>query len=202
MPPRHWFLLAGLLATTGIAQDTRLRIEFPGFFSGRNDPLVVVADSARTQAILDLLVARWNTESSCRAMEIQALSYNGVRLWIDDAALGKSTVEVREGCVSPGHVDPGRGLERSAVAAAFFEDDLNAPGGPKPMTDLACRIPDALRPTSVPCATTSTRAPARSNLNSMPTAVVPATPSVGADGRPSEESRRTGLSATYPVTTP
>lgn len=202
MNPRRSILLAGLLATTVVAQDTRLRIEFPGFFSGRNDPMVVVADSARTQAILDSLAVRLGRDGvTCSMPAMQALSYNGVRLRIDDAALGKKSIEVRAGCVSPGSTDHRQNLEKMAVAAAFFEDDLNAPGGPRAFAYLACGFPDSLRPVSVPCATASTRARARMSLNSMPSVVVPAAPSVGADGR-QIESQRSGLSATYPVPTP
>ena len=150
-------LILGMVGTS-LAQDTRLRIEFPGFFSGRPDPLVAVGDSARAQAILDSLAVRLERDgSACVLPELEALTYNGVRLRIDEAAMGKRSYDLRGGCLTGGRVDAARNLEKMAVAAAFFEDDRVALGGPKPFTYLACGFPDSLRPASVPCATTRAR---------------------------------------------
>jgi hypothetical protein len=144
-------------ATISDAQAPLVHVEFPGMFSGRLDPAVLISDSAQAQSILDTLAARLASSSTCDLAPLTTLGYNGVSLSVDDPVLGKKSVTVRDGCISTGVQDANRNLERLVVSTAFRYDDLNTPGTPAPLASLACRIPDSLHPGIAPCATTSVK---------------------------------------------
>ena len=172
-------------ATISDAEDSRVRIGFPGIFSGRPDPMVQVTDSAQAQRLLDTLAVRLASNSTCVLTDLTTLGYNGVRLDIDDPVLGKKTVTVREGCLSAQVQDADRNLERLAVGIAFLHDDLNSVGGPQPLTYLACTVPQWLHPDIAPCSTTSVKHSPVIDAGShrVPSLSATATRSTSIDGR-------------------
>lgn len=89
--------------------------------------------------------------------------YTGMLLHRNPAGSQSPTYLVRAGWIStketePCYRDSGNVLEQLGVSAAFTQDDLDAPGGPKPMVYLACMVPDSLHP-YITCASTALRSP-------------------------------------------
>lgn len=135
--------LAGIGSTAAVADDTRVQIQFPGIFSGRRDPRVAISDRGVAQLLLDTLGNRSRT-ARCQLDSLIAGTFNGVRLILETPFQGSTSIEVRRGCLSTGRSDPRRMLESLAVRWAQSYSDLDAPGGPEPLRNLAPLLEDPL----------------------------------------------------------
>lgn len=128
-------------------------------FSGRLPPRAKLENPSQTDPVIAALQAGLRDAMPYSALPPMpsTLGYSGVRILpIIEGVRGK-TYYARQGWIytssaEPCYRDSGRNVEKAVVAAAFREDDLDYPGGPKPMVYLACMVPDSLHPES-PCLT-------------------------------------------------
>lgn len=137
-------------------------------FSGRPRPRTILVESTVVHRLTEVLAAKLQNPlpfSSLPTMPSTPL-YTGMFLHLNSSGDRGSTYLVREGWIStkntePCYRDSGAVLEKMSVSAAFTQDDLDAPGGPKPMAYLACMVPDSLHP-DLPCPGTGILHPWRS----------------------------------------
>jgi hypothetical protein len=156
------FMLAPLAPRTGAHAADSLTISL-NVFSGRPRPRAVLSDSALAHPVAAALEARL-----AHPMPYSMLpplpsnpGYTGMLLRRNAAGTQSPIYLVRDGWIStketePCYRDSGQILEKLGVSAAFTQDDLDAPGGPKPMSYLACMVPDSLHP-NAPCASSGLR---------------------------------------------
>jgi hypothetical protein len=148
---------AGFVEKPFAANDTV--IVSLSLFSGRLPPRAKLENPSKSDAVIAVFQASLHNGMPYSALPQMPSTpgYTGVRILpILEGVRGK-TYYVRQGWIytssaEPCYRDSGSSVEKAAVSAAFKEDDLDYPGGPQPMTYLACSVPDSLHPES-PCPT-------------------------------------------------
>lgn len=154
---RSW--LALLLASAPLlAQEPAADIQF-FLFSGRKRPEAKVVDPAQIGALQAGLAVCLARPVACAEIPPQPSTpaYTGLLLGFSPPVPGADgLLIVRDGYAyldqdHPCYADSGRKLESLAAGIAFGLDDVNALGGPKPMTYLACMVPPELHPEAAPC---------------------------------------------------
>jgi len=135
-------------------------------FSGRPRPRAILSESSLVNPLTAALEARLIDPMPYSMVPPMPSTpgYTGMLLRRNPAGSQTPTYLVRAGWIStketePCYRDSGNVLERMGISAAFTQDDLDAPGGPRPMTYLACMVPDSLHP-NLTCASTALRPPA------------------------------------------
>jgi hypothetical protein len=134
-------------------------------FSGRPRPRAILSESSLANPVAAALESRLSNPMPYSMLPTMPSTpgYTGMLLRRNPAGSQTPTYVVRAGWIStketePCYRDSGNVLELLGVSAAFTQDDLDAPGGPKPMVYLACMVPDSLHP-NVTCASTGLRPP-------------------------------------------
>ncbi len=171
MPPHAIRLLAAALSLAPIipqglshAAADSLTISL-NVFSGRPRPRAILSESALVNPIAQALQARLIDPMPYSMIPPMPSTPGYTGMFLRNGPAGSQTPNylVRAGWIStketePCYRDSGNVLERLGVSAAFTQDDLDAPGGPRPMTYLACMVPDSLHP-ELTCASTGLRPP-------------------------------------------